>query len=156
MVNTVMMAPAIATPRKIAGTAWRIRISSRAATRAPVQAPVPGRGNGHQDHQTQQPVASHQEPLQVGPALQPDDLRPQQLRVAQPGKGPADQQQNEGHRHHVPQDGGDTGRGRRQARRHTYRDSAPQLHHRHHGGEEGQQQFVEHGLNRHPDILQIS
>ena len=35
------MAPAITTPRKIAGTAWRMRMSSRAATRAPVQAPVP-------------------------------------------------------------------------------------------------------------------
>ncbi len=39
-----MMAPAMTTPRKMAGTAWRIRISSRAATNAPVQAPVPGSG----------------------------------------------------------------------------------------------------------------
>ena len=44
MVTAVVMPPATTSPSKIAGRAVRRRMSSRDATSAPVQAPVPGRG----------------------------------------------------------------------------------------------------------------
>ena len=43
-VTAVVMAPAASSPSKMAGRAFRRRMSSSDATSAPVQAPVPGRG----------------------------------------------------------------------------------------------------------------
>ena len=69
--------------------------------------------------------------------LQPLNFRAEEFRPPEPVEDPPDQQQDEGHRHHVAQDRRDTRDGRGKASSHTHWNGAPQLQHRNHGGAKG-------------------
>lgn len=74
-VTVVVMIPAMRTPSAMAGRAVRSRRSSTSATRAPVQAPVPGQRDCHEDDQADGAILFHDSALEVCPALQPVDFR---------------------------------------------------------------------------------
>ena len=137
--------PAITTPAKMAGMAWRIRMSSSAATSAPVQvrrspaaAPPPIISPGRR--------YCAPAPLQVGPAPRLRILGPKKIAVPQPVKDPANQQHDKRHRHHIAQNRRHARNGRGQSRGNTHRDGAPQFQNRHHGGQKRQQDLVKHRL----------
>lgn len=123
-VTVVVMIPAMRTPSAMAGRAVRSRRSSTSATRAPVQAPVPGSGIAHEDDQADGAILFHDSALEVCPALQPVDFRSNPAGFAQPAKNAAEQKNEKGDWNEIAEDGGSRRCGWRQGRR-LYR---PELH----------------------------
>lgn len=100
------MADAMHTPRKMVGTASFSRISSTAATKAPVQAPVPRQRDHYQNTKAKCSVLADQPSLEVGFSFQRFySFIPPRILLLEPMEYMPDIQNDKWDRNHISEDG---------------------------------------------------